>query len=123
MTRLVLILAFGLVAPTRSDADPIPKEDRLTIKLEGTTWEGEDTLGTKWRCTFLPDGVLEYSTNGNTYRKASWKQDGKKLYWECNNRYAEYEGAVKKDVMTLDAHNVTGKIWTVTIRPVKTPTK
>jgi hypothetical protein len=122
MTRLT-ILCFLFASPTKATADPIPKEDRVAIKVEGTTWEGEDTLGTKWRCTFLPDGVLEYTTNGNTYRKASWKQDGKRLYWECNNRYAEYEGDLKRDEMKLDAHNVTGKSWTVTIRPAKNPPK
>jgi hypothetical protein len=122
MARFTTLFAL-LVISSPGRADPIPKEDRTAVKVEGTTWEGEDTLGTKWRCRFFPDGVLEYTTNGNTYRKASWKQDGKRLYWECNNRYAEYEGDVKRDEMKLDARNVTGKTWTVTIRPAKDPRK
>lgn len=116
MSRFAVVLMLTL--PAWAYADTIPKADRNAIKVEGTTWEGEDTLENKWKCTFEKDGALTYSMNGNS-SKASWKQDGKKLSMECNNRYLECEGTIEKDRIKLDAQNVAGLKWVITIRPAK----
>jgi hypothetical protein len=114
----LILLAFCSTAL----ADTIPKADRNPVKVEGTTWEGQDSLGSKWKFTFEKDGVLKYFLE-STKSNASWKQSGKTLYLECNNKYCEFDGTVDKQQISLEGHNVTGLKWQVTIRPVKYPQK
>ena len=114
----LILLAYG----SATFADTIPKADRNPVKVEGTTWEGQDSLGCKWKFTFEKDGVLKYFLDGVT-SNASWKQSGKTLYMECNNTYCEFDGTIDKQQITLEGHNVTSLRWQVTIRPVKDPQK
>lgn len=118
MFRIALLIV--LAVPALAIADTIPKSDRNPVKVEGTTWEGEDSLGHKWKCTFHKDGDLGCTLDG-TSSIASWKQDDKKLYWECTNRYAEFEGTIEKGELRMEAHNITGLKWTITFKPAKDP--
>lgn len=113
-----IALAFWFAA-IPAFADPIPKAGRKATEIVGTTWEGTDSLGIKMSCFFRKDGVLEYSTNTNTYTNGTCKQDGKKVTWECNGKYAEYEGTIEKDEMKMEAKNVTGLKWSIKLTPVK----
>ncbi|HET6574445.1 MAG TPA: hypothetical protein VFG68_12630 [Fimbriiglobus sp.] len=110
MTRLligaVLVVACGAVA-----AAPVPKERKKPVpKLEGTTWSG-DGVTAPTTYTFAKGGVLVYTYLGNTYSNGTWKQTGAKVYWETNNRFAEFEGTVSGAVMAGEAWNVAGGRW------------
>jgi len=111
------LLCLILAGPAA--AAPVPKECRNSApKLEGTTWEGDGVVApTTYR--FGPGGALTYSYNGRTYTTGTWKQDGPRVYWECNNRYCEYEGTVKRDGMTVRAWNVAGGTWELKIKLVR----
>jgi hypothetical protein len=104
-------------------ADPIPKGANEIPKIQKTSWIGTDSLGSTITYTFLEDGKLEYVSQHkgeqpNTYRNGSWTQVGKKVSWETNNHYADYTGTVSKTQMVMEAKNVTGLTWTITLKPV-----
>lgn len=119
MRKPVLVLIAVAVSAASAVAFPVPKRPAESVpKLEGTVWEGPcDDTPTTWR--FLAGGGLSYSYNGNTYVNGSWKQDGKKVYWECNGGYAEYDGTVENDEIKARAKNVTGKEWEAKAKRVK----
>jgi hypothetical protein len=89
-------------------------------RLEGTTWAGgefgDDTLCTYY---FGKYGKLTVTYNNLTLTNASWKQNGRKLYFEINGRYRETTGVIKNGVIQCEAWNVKGVRWTVTLKKVK----
>ena len=121
MFRIAMMTVFAFA--TTTFADTKPKPDRNVRTIEGTTWKGEgDNFEINWTYKFCKNGVLEYWTiNGGVSTNGTWKQDGKKLTWECSNRYAEYEGTIGKDEIVMKAHNITGLEWQFTLKPVKDP--
>ena len=52
---------------------------------------------------------------GRDYAGGSWKQDGDQLYFEVNNRYAEYTLTFQDGQFAGDAKNVKGNTWTLTL--------
>lgn len=68
---------------------------------------------------FKPEGAFEYTMDSARSSNGSWKQDGKKISWECNNKYAEYEGTIENGEIKMEAKNVTGLKWSVTLKLVK----
>lgn len=109
MTRVVaLLLLAGSLA-----AAPVPKELKAKLDdLAGTTWKGQGICGDTVY-TFEKDGRLTYSYGTSCWRNGTWKQEGDKLYWEVNRKYAEFEGVVKGGVITGRSWNVAGGSWTL----------
>jgi hypothetical protein len=104
-------------------AAPIPKsiKNQKIPQLAGTIWVSEDQadLGSV-TYTFHEDGKLTYSygkSGTSTYHDASWKQEGAKVYFECNKKYVEYNGTFEDGVMVMKAANVANNSWTVRIHP------
>ena len=60
---------------------------------------------------FVADGTMNVSYKTTRFNRASWKQDGDKIYWEMNNKYCEFEGKMNGDVIEGESRNVTGKKW------------
>ena len=60
---------------------------------------------------FAAEGGMTVSYNGKSFNKASWKQDGDKVYWEMNDRYCEFNGKLAGDTIAGDSHNVAGRAW------------
>jgi hypothetical protein len=98
-TLVILLLAF-----VQAGAFPVPK-DAGTASIAGTTWSGDGVVAATVY-TFNADGSMTYSYNGATHTNGHWKQDGTKIYWECNNKYCEFEGK-------LDGNDISGKAWNV----------
>ena len=120
MFRIATLTVFAFAST--AFADTKPKPDRNAGKIEGTTWKGEgDNFEMNYTYKFCKDGVLEYSTGKGVSRNGTWKQDGKKLSWECNDRYTEYEGTIGKDEIVMKAHNIKGLEWQFILKPVKDP--
>ena len=117
MFRIASIIVFAFASTTFADTKPKP--DRNAVKLEGTKWEGVDSLGKTWKFTFVQGGALECVLDQHPCQKATWNNENHKLYLETNNRYAEFEGKVEKEEIRLEAHNVKGLQWTVTLKPFK----
>jgi hypothetical protein len=117
----ILALAFCVIA-LPVFADPIPKPSPVR-KIQNTYWEGIDSMGLMETFRFLPKGVLEFSMgNGPGAGKSqngTWKQDGKKITWECNNKYAEYTAKIENNEIKVEAKNIKGVTWTVTLKEVK----
>lgn len=120
MLRMSLLCL--LLVPAFCRADTIPKSDRVKVKLEGTAWEGTDTLDNVCTFLFLKNGEIEYSMGNSKSRIGSWKLEGNRLMLETNNHYADYEGTAGKTEMKLEARNITGLKWTITIKPMKQDT-
>jgi hypothetical protein len=123
--RHVVLLVLALVAAAPSVAAPVPKSIKQSAAptVEGTTWAGvHDGVADLGRIeyTFLPDGKLSYKhANGSTYTQGSWRQDGGKLYWECNDRYAEFDLEFQNGQFEGNAKNVTKKQWKITLTPIE----
>jgi hypothetical protein len=117
MIRFLLVaLAFTSAV---AFADPIPKKSRQVQQVKDTKWEGMDSLGHRETYHFMSDGAMEYAMDSARSNIGSWKQDGKKVTWECNNKYAEYEGTIENGEIKMEAKNVTGLTWSVTLKPAK----
>jgi hypothetical protein len=104
---LPLLLAASVVAA------PVPKEMKPKAEgLAGTTWRGDGICGPTVY-TFEKDGRLTYSYGTSCWRNGTWKLEGDKLYWEVNQKYAEFDGTVKDGVITGKSWNVAGGSWTL----------
>ena len=88
--------------------------------LEGTIWNGIDSGGKSFVFEFLPDGVLKFTTETGTFTDGSWIQDGKLVYFEMNNKYAEGEGVMSDNLMTGNGWNQVGYKWTWTASKIST---
>jgi hypothetical protein len=84
--------------------------------IAGSTWAGTDSDGDYYEFFFLVGGELDYKSPTGFWRNATWKQDGKSIYMECNNRYSEYQGTMEGDQMTGQAWNIKGHRWTWVIQ-------
>ena len=80
--------------------------------VSGTIWTGFESDGDYYEYFFMSDGSLHYKSPTGFWTKATWKQDGNKIYMEFNNRYAENEGTIQGDRMEGDGWNITGLRWT-----------
>ncbi|MEO2088922.1 MAG: hypothetical protein ABGY75_05420 [Gemmataceae bacterium] len=123
MFRVVPLVLVLVALP--AVAAPVPKsiKQNAAPSLEGTTWAGvHDGVADLGRIeyTFLPEGKISYKhANGSTYTQGSWKQEGSKLYWECNQKYAEFNLEFKDGQFEGNAHNVTGKQWKIILSPIE----
>jgi hypothetical protein len=113
------LVAVGLLAGLAAAAPQLKPEAKAPRDLTGTTWEGKSLEGLDQTIRFLPDGKLTITRAGRTIDKASWTQDGARVSWEVNERYAEYTGTLNGDTMDVSAHNKVGKMWTTTLSRVK----
>ena len=112
-------VAVVLLAAVPLFAAPVPKDFAPKKDLiAGTTWVGDGICGPT-TYTFEADGRLTYSYGSSCWRNGTWTLDGDKLYWEVNQKYAEFNGTVKDGVVTGSAHNVAGGNWTLTFKASK----
>jgi hypothetical protein len=103
-----LLLAVGAAAGAAPRLNPEKKD---APPLAGTSWAGKTAEGWDMTIDFLPGGGMTVSYNGASYNKASWKQDGHKVYYEMNDRYCEFEGKFIDAGIEGESHNVRGKRW------------
>jgi len=117
---VIVSLVFVLACQNTSNFIPTPTVISSTNvqNLEGTIWSGIDSGGKSFVYEFLPDGVLKYTTEAGTFTNGSWKQDGKLVYFEINNKYAEGEGVISENWMTGNGWNQVGYKWTWTANNV-----
>jgi outer membrane biogenesis lipoprotein LolB len=119
-TLLPVLAAILLLGPAAGGHAPPPKDAAAAPKLDDTEWTGlDDQAVTTIR--FEKDGVLAYIYNGHSYRNGTWKQDGKNLYFEMNDKYRECKATVTGDTIEGDSWNVTDKKWTTTLYRYRKP--
>jgi len=113
----ILVLGTALAAPA-----PFPREKKQpqVPSLAGTTWAGDgpDAPTTYY---FDPNGTLTYSYSKRTYSNGTWKQEGKRVYWESNKRYYEFEGTIEGNTITGTGRNVAGWKGQLTIQASRAP--
>ncbi len=80
--------------------------------LEGSTWRGVDSDGDFMEWTFLPGGAVFYRTPSGDWSNGSWRLEGGKVLWQCNNHFSDYEATMEGAEMNGEAKNTTGKTWT-----------
>jgi hypothetical protein len=56
-------------------------------------------------------GLLVYSYNGQTFCNGTWRQDGNRLYFECNKKYRECQATVRGDRIEGSSWNMAGARW------------
>lgn len=76
--------------------------------LENDTEHDEDVMN------FMADGTIDYTYQAGHFHNGTWKQDGDTIYFEFNNKYAEYQGHIIGTHMEGNAWNVKGEKWTWT---------
>jgi hypothetical protein len=114
----VCTLIFGSLL---LQAMPIPKKKPVP-SVEGQMWISDEQLGSQLgivEYTFFKDGKFEYryKNTGATYTVGSWKQTGEDLYWECNDKYVEYNLKYKDGKFVGSAKNIRDLNWEITISP------
>jgi hypothetical protein len=117
-----IVSSFALVLACQSVSNfistPSVASSSSVQNLEGTIWSGIDSGGKSFVYEFLPDGALKYTTQAGTSTNGSWKQDGKLVYFEMNNKYAESEGVISNNLMTGNGWNQVGYKWTWTANQI-----
>jgi hypothetical protein len=120
MLRGLLFVAFVLFVTGPLLAAPRLKPVKPAAPpLAGTSWAGKTAEGWDMTIDFAADGAMTVSYNGSSYNRASWKQDGDKIYYEMNDRYCEFEGKLAGDAIEGETHNVVGKQWTTRLTRIR----
>lgn len=121
MFRAASVCLIFLAASATSA--PIPREDQFPpVPLAGSTWEGDGVVAKPTVYEFHPNGRITMSYNGNRYVNiGTWRQDGRSVYWEANNRYCEFEGTLTGTTITGRSWNKPGGKWTLTVKRKSTP--
>src|SRR5947209_5944369 len=109
MTRHPLFALVALLVAVPVVAAPRLKPEKKVPSIAGTSWAGVTAEGDAMTIDFAADGAMTVSYNGTSFNRASWKQDGDKIYWEMNDRYCEFNGKLSGDTITGDSHNVKGR--------------
>src|SRR6476469_9710779 len=91
MTRRVLVVVVLIGTPLFA-APRLKQEKPAAPDLAGTSWTGKTAEGWDMTIDFLADGEMSVSYNKTSFTKATWKQDGDKVYYDMNDRYCEFEG-------------------------------
>lgn len=111
---LTLLAAGPLVAAPRLK----PRTPPAVPPLAGTAWAGKTAEGWDMTIEFQAEGKMAVSYNGASYNRASWKQDGEKVYFEMNDKYCEFDGKLAGDTIEGESRNVTGKTWSTKLSKV-----
>jgi hypothetical protein len=111
MTRRHLVPLVAVLAAVPVLAAPRLKPEKAVPSIAGTTWAGQTAEGDAMTIDFAPDGGMTVSYNGMSFNRASWKQDGDKIYYEMNERYCEFNGKLAEDTISGDSHNIKGRSW------------
>ena len=111
---LVVVLAGVVLAAPR-----LRPEAPAAPSLVGTSWAGKTAEGWDMTIDFAADGKMTVTYNGTSYTRASWTQDGDKVYYEMNDRYCEFNGKLAGDTITGETHNVRERRWATTLTRVR----
>jgi len=111
MSRLLPVALAVLVAGPLAAAPRLKPEKKEVPSLAGTSWAGKTAEGWDMTIDFAADGKMTVSYNGSSYAKASWSQEGDKVYYEMNDRYCEFNGKFVGDAIEGDTHNIRGRTW------------
>lgn len=113
-----------LIAASAGSA-PVPREEmRPPIPLAGSVWEGDGVVTKPTVYEFHPDGRLTLSYGGNRHVNiGTWSQDGRRVYWEANGRYCEFEGTMTGTTITGRSWNKPGGKWDITVKRKSGPTE
>jgi hypothetical protein len=115
---LALLLVLLAVAGFQSNAIAQDK----TPSIAGTQWVGPDADDTGVTTLhFEKGGVLSYAYGGNSYRNATWWQDGDTIGFQMNNGYRVFTGTVDGDRIAGESKNVRGDQWLSTFYLFKRP--
>jgi hypothetical protein len=117
--RHLVTIVLALVAVPTAAAPQLKPEAKKVPSLAGTSWAGQTAEGWSMTIDFAADGKMTYSYKGNSYTRASWKQEGDKVYWEKNDKYCEFNGKLAGDRIDGESHNVTGKKWATNLTRVR----
>ncbi|MEZ6142001.1 MAG: hypothetical protein R3B84_15655 [Zavarzinella sp.] len=117
MLRRISVAVWLLLVPSLLAAPKVPVKKLAIPQLDGTTWISETFEKRTMLVTFLPNGILRYSYGGTTYENGTWKQTGDTLYWEKNQKYAEFNAKITSEKIEGKCHNVTGLKWETTLVP------
>jgi uncharacterized protein (TIGR02996 family) len=90
--------------------------------LTNTAWQGTSSNNAPYVFRYLPDGVLNYTSETGTYQNGTWQQIGLHIAMEMNRHYADYCGLIVGERIIGQARNITGKEWTWEARRTDDPT-
>ena len=114
---LLVLAAFLLTVPAPAREPSIFGPLEQKHDLAGSVWIGDDGPIGQVRFKFERGGVLEYSYRGTTFRTATWKQAGDRIYFQMNDKYRECEAIIQGLTMRGSSWNKAGKRWTTTLKP------
>jgi hypothetical protein len=119
MPRRTLVVIAVLIAAPVLAAPRLKEQKPAAPPLAGTSWVGKTAEGWDMTIDFLADGGMRVSYNQTSFTKASWKQDGEKVYYEMNDRYCEFEGKFVGEAIEGQTRNVAGRRWDTRLTRVK----
>ena len=79
--------------------------------LIGTTWIYNADNKYMTEIEFLDDKKLAFTELGIRSTNAHWEQNGNSVYFEINNKYAQYKGTISISTISGEAQNIKGERW------------
>jgi hypothetical protein len=120
MTARALAVALAVLVTAPLPAAPRLKAEKPTAPtLAGTSWVGKTAEGWDMTLDFAAGGAMTVSYNKTTFNKASWRQEGDKVYYEMNDRYCQFEGTFVGEAIEGQSHNVAGRRWDTRLTRLK----
>jgi hypothetical protein len=113
----VLVLLLLIAGPVAA-APRLKPEKPSTPPLADTSWAGKTLEGWDMTIDFEADGRMTVSYRGSSFKVASWRQEGPKVYYEMNNKYCEFEGKFVDGAIDGETRNVTGKVWSTRLTKI-----
>jgi TIR domain len=107
--------AGTLPSPSSATETTAQSDTEPTLDLTNTVWSGDDVDG-RMTYEFLPRSILKYTSISGTFSNGKWTQDGASVYWQMNDKYAQYRGEISGDRMEGTGQNVAGEHWRWNVR-------
>jgi hypothetical protein len=109
----VLVVPAPAASPAVEDEGEDERGAATAIRsIAGTTWAGTDSDGDDYTFRFMPGGALHYTSPTGSYENGTWTQEGKRVAFEMNDHYSDYEGTIEGETMQGKASNKAGHAWT-----------
>lgn len=110
---LTMFLFVGCSIKTTKNKSP--------FSISNTTWKYSDSDGDSYEITFLENGKLKTTNSADVSPNNDfWKQNGRKIQFDFNNRYSVYNGKIQnKNLIRGKTRNVNNRKWSWKLKRIE----
>src|SRR4051812_48143020 len=106
-----MALAVAQAVPARPAYAPPPPE--AVLDFRNSRWVGKTYEQQEWVIILEAKGSVT-GTDSGTKIYGNWTANGTAVYIELHDKFYEFRGAVKGEILEGDSSNITGMRWKTT---------